>query len=90
MVASHHSLGRRRELRSLRRLFFTLVVGVVMLTISGTGLVGLSGLIYWRLLPRNGREHPLVSNPGVGSTITIVLLTTMTVGIALLCEGLFS
>ena len=65
-------------------------MGVGMLTISGAGLVGLSGLIYWRLLPRNGREHRLVSNPGVGSTITIVLLTTMTVGIALLCEGLFS
>jgi len=61
-----------------------------MLTLGGAGLIAVSGLIFWRLLPRNGREHPLVNNSGVGSMITIALLTTMTVGIAMLCEGLFN
>jgi hypothetical protein len=61
-----------------------------MLTLGGAALIAVSSLIFWRLLPRNGHEHPLVNNSGVGSMITIVLLTTMTVGVAMLCEGLFN
>jgi hypothetical protein len=43
---------------------------------------------FWYLLPRNGKEHPLVENPGVGSMVTIVILTLFIVGVAVMCEGL--
>jgi hypothetical protein len=43
---------------------------------------------FWYLLPRNGREHPLLENSGVGSMATITILTLFIVGFALVCEGL--
>jgi hypothetical protein len=38
-----------------------------MLTIIGATLVAGTSAGFWYLLPRNGEEHPLVQNPGVGS-----------------------
>ena len=34
------------------------------------------------------KEHPLVQNNGVGSMVTIVILTLFIVGVAVMCEGL--
>jgi hypothetical protein len=43
---------------------------------------------FWHLLPRNGKEHPLVRNNGVGSMVMIVILTLFIIGVAVMCEGL--
>ena len=37
-----------------------------MLTITGAALVASTSAGFWYLLPRNGKEHPLVRNNGVG------------------------
>jgi len=58
-------------------------------TISGAAVIVGTSVGYWRLLPRDGRTHPLVKNSDIGSMITIGLMTTMTIGIGLLCQGLF-
>lgn len=60
-----------------------------MLTLIGAAMVGGTSAAFWYLLPRDGKENPLVANTGVGSMATIVILTFVIVGIALLCEGLF-
>jgi len=59
-----------------------------MLTIIGAALVAGTSAGFWYLLPTNGKEHPLVENAGVGSMVTIVILTLFIVGVAVLCEGL--
>jgi len=59
----------------------------MMATIGGGLIVG-SALAFWQLLPHNGRDHPLVRNSGIGSMVTIGLLTTLTLGVALLWSGL--
>jgi hypothetical protein len=59
-----------------------------MLTIIGAAMVAGTSAGFWYLLPRNGKEHPLVENPGVGSMVTIVILTLFIVGVAVMCEGL--
>ena len=61
-----------------------------MLTIIGATLVAGTSAGFWYLLPRKGQEHPLVQNNGVGSMVTIVILTLFIVGIAVMCEGLLS
>jgi hypothetical protein len=59
-----------------------------MLTIIGATLVVGTAAGFWYLLPRNGKEHPLVENSGVGSMVTIVILTLFIVGVAVMFEGL--
>jgi hypothetical protein len=59
-----------------------------MLTVLGTAMVAGTSAAFWYLLPRNGKENPLVANTGVGSMATITILSLAIVGIALLCEGL--
>jgi hypothetical protein len=59
-----------------------------MMAITGAGLIVGASLAFWQLLPHNGREHPFVRNSGVGSMVTIALLTTLTFGVALLWSGL--
>jgi hypothetical protein len=44
---------------------------------------------FWYLLPRNGRVHPLVEIWDRGSTITIVIITALTMGITMLIAGFF-
>ena len=29
----------------------------------GAGVLGLTALLFWRILPRNGKVHPLVGTP---------------------------
>jgi len=58
-------------------------------TITGAAVTVGTCVVYWRLLPRDGRTHPFVKNSDIGSMITIGLMTTMTIGIGLLCQGLF-
>ena len=60
-----------------------------MLTLLGTALVAGTGATFWYLLPRNGKEHPWVRNAGVGSMVTITILTLLIIGLALFFEGLF-
>jgi hypothetical protein len=60
----------------------------LMMAITGAGLIVGTSLAFWQLLPHNGREHPFVRNSGVGSMVTIALLTTLTFGVALLWSGL--
>ena len=59
-----------------------------MLTVLGASLVVGTSAGFWYLLPRHGKEHPLVRNPGVGSMVTIAILTLFTIGVAVMCEGL--
>ena len=59
-----------------------------MLTITGAALVASTSAGFWYLLPRNGKEHPLVRTNGVGSMVTIVILTLFIIGVAVMCEGL--
>ena len=61
----------------------------MIFTMSGAAMIAATSMSYWRLLPRGGREHPLVTNSDIGSMITIGLMTAMTIGIGLLCQGLF-
>ena len=57
--------------------------------IVGAALTVVTCAAYWYLLPRNGKENPLVSNSDVGSMVTIGMMTVLTFSIALLLEGLF-
>jgi len=59
-----------------------------MMAIVGVGLIVGTSLAFWQLLPNKGREHPFVRNSGIGSMVTIGLLTTLTFGVALLWSGL--
>ncbi|HZQ12288.1 MAG TPA: hypothetical protein VFB31_05705 [Pseudolabrys sp.] len=61
-----------------------------MYTISGIVLIALGAGSFWYLLPRNGEVNPIVRNSDVGSMITIGIMTVLTVGIALVCAGLFA
>ncbi len=56
--------------------------------ICGAALVAVSIGGFWYLLPRNGLEHPLVRNSGVGSAMTLLIMTALTVGVVLMFEGL--
>jgi len=58
----------------------SIICGSVMVAVAGGG--------YWRLLPRNGQVHPLVKNTDVGSMVTIAIMAALSLGVALLCEGL--
>jgi hypothetical protein len=60
-----------------------------MYTISGATLVVVCGGSFWYLLPRGGKTNPLVENTGVGSMVTIVIMTGFTVGLGLLAAGVF-
>jgi hypothetical protein len=55
--------------------------------VGGACLIAASVGSFWYLLPRNGQEHPLVRNSSVGSTITLVIMIGLTVGVVLLLEG---
>ena len=59
-----------------------------MMALIGGGLIVFTSLVFWQLLPHNGREHPFVRNSGTGSMVTIGLMTTLTFGVALLWSGL--
>ncbi|MGE5165084.1 MAG: hypothetical protein ACM3IH_13810 [Sphingobacteriales bacterium] len=74
---------------SIRRPRFHIGRGIRMLTIIGGALVAGASAGFWYLLPRNGKEHRLVENSGVGSMATIVILTLFTIGVALFCDGMF-
>jgi len=59
---------------------FSVIIGAVM-------VVG-SSVCFWYLLPRNGQVNPLVRNSDVGSMATIAIMSTLTIGIAILWGGL--
>ena len=61
----------------------------MFLTVCGAALVAATSASYRRLLPRNGKVHPLVNNSDIGSMITIALMTTFTLGVALLFAGFY-
>jgi hypothetical protein len=55
--------------------------------IFGVILVGVSVAAFWRLLPRNGKEHPFVKNTDVGAAVTILIMCSLTIGVALFFNG---
>ena len=57
--------------------------------IVGAAMVISSAACFGYLLPRNGQEHPLVRNTDVGSMATIAIMSVLTIGVAIFCEGLF-
>ena len=57
--------------------------------ISGVVLMLVSSAAFWHLLPRKGQVHPLVRNSDVGSMVTIAIMSGLTFGTVILCEGLF-
>ncbi len=57
--------------------------------ISGAALVFVSGAAFWYLLPHKGQVNPLVRNSDVGSMVTIAIMSGLTFGVVVLCEGLF-
>ena len=57
--------------------------------ILGAALVVAAGVFYGYLLPRNGRVNPIVKNSDVGSMLTIIIMSILAIGIAILCDGLF-
>jgi hypothetical protein len=60
-----------------------------LFTIIGAALIVVTSAFYWYLLPRNGQVNRLVENSGVGSMVTIAVMTLLTVGTCMLFEGLF-
>ena len=60
---------------------FSIIFGAVMIV--------LTSVIFWYLLPRNGKVHPYVEKFDGGSMITIVIMTTFTFGIVILAAGFF-
>jgi hypothetical protein len=61
---------------------------MLSLSVIGAILIAATCAAFWRLLPRNGQEHPLVRSTDVGSMITIGMMTVFTLGVAMLLEGL--
>jgi hypothetical protein len=57
--------------------------------ISGAALVVVSGAVFWYLLPYKGQVNPIVRNSDVGSMVTIAIMSGLTFGVVILCEGLF-
>ena len=61
---------------------FSIISGLVLIVVPS------AGFLY--LLPRKGQVHPLVRNSDVGSMVTITIMSAVAIGIAILCDGLFS
>jgi hypothetical protein len=59
-----------------------------MMAVTGAGLIVGTTLVFWRLLPHNGREHPFMRSSGISSMIAIALVTALTFGVAMLWSGL--
>lgn len=59
----------------------------MLVIISGAALVAVTSLIFWRLLPQNGRVHPIVDRYDGGSTITLVIMTALSTGVVLMFAG---
>jgi hypothetical protein len=57
--------------------------------ISGAALVFVSSAVFWYLLPHKGQVNRLVTNSDVGSMVTIAIMSGLTFGVVILCEGLF-
>jgi hypothetical protein len=58
--------------------------------ICGAALAAVTGVIFWRLLPRKGQVHPLVEKFDGGSTITLVIMTAVSIGVILMVAGFLS
>ena len=55
--------------------------------ISGLVLIVLSAAAFWHLLPVNGQTNPLIENTHIGSWVTTLIMSTLTIGVALLFNG---
>ena len=58
--------------------------------VAGAGVLGVTGIAYWRLLPRKGKVHPFLKTTDISSMVTIGIMTLLTFGTALLLSGLFA
>jgi hypothetical protein len=50
-------------------------------------LIALSAVAFWRLLPVKGQTNPLAENTHIGSRVTITIMSTATIGVALIFNG---
>ena len=57
--------------------------------ICGVALIIVTGAVFWYLLPRNGRVHPLVNALDGGSMITLAIMTLFTIGLVMIFAGFF-
>ena len=55
--------------------------------IIGILLIAVSAAAFWYLLPVKGRTNPLVENTHIGSWVTTLIMSTMTIGVALIFNG---
>ncbi|MGE0563720.1 MAG: hypothetical protein AB7O50_04330 [Pseudolabrys sp.] len=58
--------------------------------ISGLVLTGASSATLWYLLPSGGVLHPLLKKPMMDSTIPILIVSGLSIGIALIVAGIVS
>lgn len=56
---------------------------------AGLALIAFGCIAFWRLMPRDGQVHALVQKYDGGQMMTIALMTVLTAGIALFCDGVF-
>jgi hypothetical protein len=56
---------------------------------SGAGLIAAGCAGFWYLLPRQGRIHPLTEKWDGGQMLTIAIMTAVTIGFAILIDGVF-
>ena len=52
--------------------------------IFGAALIAISAASFWYLLPTNGQVHPLVNKLDGGQMITILIVSSLTVGVMLM------
>jgi len=57
----------------------SIIIGIVLNAVSATA--------FWYLLPVKGRTNPLIENTHIGSWVTTLIMSTMTVGVALIFNG---
>ena len=57
--------------------------------VIGAVLVIMSGAAFWYFLPNKGRVNPLVENSDVGSMVMIAIMSSFTLGLAIMIGGYF-
>ena len=58
----------------------SIIFGIILIAVSVAAA-------FWHLLPRHGKEHPFVENTNVGSMVTILIMCSLTIGVALFFNG---
>ncbi len=54
----------------------------------GLALLAASAILFWSSLPRNGEMQDFLKKPGMEVTVTLLFVTALTMGGALLLRGI--